>query len=111
MTLLVNLGLLLVAFLAFFLAVLGYFLVSQTFQARRRRGVLSKDGVMFLVAGGLFVAFTAGYIEIFEFAFRLPYSVPVDLGIGLLAVTIAAASAYLLANRFEQNRMRLKARQ
>lgn len=111
MTLLVNLGLLLVAFSAFFLAVLGYFLVSQTFQARRRRGVLSRDGVMFLVAGGLFVAFTAGYIEIFEFAFRLPYSAPVDLGIGLLAVAIAAVSAYFLASRLEQHRIRLETRQ
>ncbi|MET1411119.1 hypothetical protein ABVF61_02570 [Roseibium sp. HPY-6] len=111
MTLLVNLGLLLVAFAAFFLAVFGYFLVSQTFQARRRRGVLSKDAVMFLVAGCLFAVFTAGYIEIFEFAFRLPFSAPVDLGIGLLAVAAAAAGAYLLANRFEQHRLRLKARQ
>lgn len=104
MTFFLDLGLLLAALTAFFLSVLGYYLVSRLFQSKRRRGLLAGDGAAFLAAGGLFVAFTASFIEIFEFAFRLPYPAMIDLGIGLTAVFLASASAHLLATRLSKAR-------
>lgn len=104
MTFYLDLGLLLAALTAFFFTVLGYFLISRFFQAKRRRGLLAGDGAAFLAAGGLFVAFTASFIEIFEFAFRLPYPAVIDLGIGLSAVFLASATAHLLATRLVKAR-------
>ncbi|WP_306145226.1 hypothetical protein [Roseibium sp. MMSF_3412] len=102
MTIYLDLGLLLAALTAFFFSVLGYFLISRFFQAKRRRGILAGDGAAFLAAGGLFIAFTASFIEIFEFAFRLPYPAMIDLGIGLTAVFLASATAHLLAKRLSK---------
>lgn len=104
MTFYLDLGLLLAALTAFFFSVLGYFLISRLFQSKRRRGLLATDGAAFLAAGGLFVAFTASFIEIFEFAFRLPYPAMIDLGIGLSAVFLASATAHLLATRLSKVR-------
>ncbi|WP_305984182.1 hypothetical protein [Roseibium sp. MMSF_3544] len=108
MSVLFDAGLLLVAILVFFLAVLGYFLVSNMFQSENRRGLLSKDGVTFVIAGVLFLVFTASYMEIFEFAFRLPYPAFVDLGIGLLAVLVSSAAAYRLAGVLSKRRARVR---
>ncbi len=105
MTYFLDLGLLLAALTAFFLTVLGYFLVSRLFQSKRRRGILARDSAAFLAAGGLFVAFTASFIEIFEFAFRLPYPATIDLGIGLTAVFLASTLAHLLATRLSKARL------
>lgn len=104
MSLIFDAGLLLAATIVFFLSVLGYFLLSSKFQSRRRRGLLSRDGVTFLVAGILFLTFTASYMEIFAFAFRLPYPAFVDLGIGLLAVFVTSGVAYVLATKLVQNK-------
>ncbi|MEM8700800.1 MAG: hypothetical protein AAGF82_03165 [Pseudomonadota bacterium] len=104
MTFYLDLGLLLAALTAFFLTVLGYFLISRLFQSKRRRGLLASDGAAFLAAGVLFVGFTASFIEIFEFAFRLPYPAMVDLGIGLSSVFAASAVAHLLATRLSKPR-------
>lgn len=102
MDILFNAGLLLIAVVVFFLTVLGYFLVSRMFQSESRRGLLSRNSVTFSIAASLFVLFTASYLEIFAFAFRLPYSAVVDLGIGLVAVALSSAAAYLLARQVSQ---------
>ncbi|MBO6894761.1 MAG: hypothetical protein JJ866_22665 [Roseibium sp.] len=96
MNVLFNAGILAIASLIFSATVLGYFLVSKFFQSENRTGRLSGDGIALLMAGALFVAFTASYIEIFDFAFRLPYPAIIDLGIGLGAVALAVAVAHTL---------------
>jgi len=110
MSVLLDAGLLLAAVLVFFASVLGYFLLSNVFQSKRRRGLLSRDGFTFLIAGGLFLTFTASYMEIFAFAFRLPYPASVDLGIGLLAVFGTSVIAYKFATRLVENRSRHRKR-
>ncbi|MEO9775504.1 hypothetical protein [Roseibium sp.] len=81
----------------FFLVVLTYFLASAYFQSHRRRGRFSGDGFAFLLSGGLLVAFTASYLEIFLIALRLPLSASLDLAIGVTAVTAAITGARALA--------------
>ncbi|CTQ51586.1 hypothetical protein LP7551_00098 [Roseibium album] len=94
MSVLFNVSILLLITAVFSVTVFGYFLVSRFFQSEKRSGRLSGDGIALLIAGVLFAAFTASYIEIFDFAFRLPYSAYVDLGIGLASVVAAVAVAH-----------------
>jgi H+/Cl- antiporter ClcA len=96
MSVLFNVSILLLITAVFSVTVFGYFFVSRFFQSEKRSGRLSGDGIALLIAGVLFAAFTASYIEIFDFAFRLPYSAYVDLGIGLASVAAAVAIAHTM---------------
>jgi len=96
-SMLLDSGLLALATGFFFLVVLGYFLSSGFFQSTRRRGRFTGDGLALLLSGGLFVAFTAGYMEIFVVAFRLPFTAYQDLAIGLFSVALAGIAAFASA--------------
>lgn len=98
-------GLLGLATGVFCLSVLSYLLVSGTFQSRRRRGWWSGDGMAFVVAGVLFLAFSASYLEIFAIAFRLPFSAYQDLLIGLGAVGLAMGLAKTTSTWLEKRRI------
>ncbi|WP_298965434.1 hypothetical protein [uncultured Roseibium sp.] len=99
MSMYVTLGILLLTTVIFSAVVLGYFLASKSFQSENRSG----DGGVLLIAGGLFIAFTASFIEIFDFAFRLPFSEYVDLGIGLASVVAAVLAAQAVFAVFSRN--------
>jgi len=82
----------------------AYFRVSEHFQSETRdqRG-WGSDRVSMLLAIGLVAGFTVSYIEIFIYAFRLPFSGPVDVTIGLAAAMMAMAAAYT-AQSFSEKR-------
>ena len=92
-------GLLLLITGLFCATVFTYLRVSGFFQSRRRRGLFSGDGMAFVLAGGLFLAFTGSFLEIFALAFRLPFGAYPDLVIGLAAVAVAVVLARFLAFR------------
>jgi hypothetical protein len=73
----------------------AYFRVSGHFQSdtRDQKG-WGSDRISILLAIGLVIGFTASYIEIFIYAFRLPFSGAVDVTIGLAAALIAMSGAY-----------------
>lgn len=96
MSVMLNASILLLVTAIFSVTVFGYFLVSRYFQSENRSGRLSGDGIALLIAAVLFGVFTASYVEIFDFAFRLPYSAFVDLGIGLASVAAAVVFAHML---------------
>ena len=93
--------------LVFATSIFGYFWVSKAFQSEERAGWLAGDGRALLVAGILFCAFTASYIEIFDFAFRLPYPAIADIGIGLGLVGLAVAAAYAAFTLIRRRAVRL----
>jgi len=93
-------GLLMLITGLFCATVFAYLRVSAFFQSRRRRGFFSGDGMAFVLAGILFLAFTGSFLEVFALSFRLPFGAYPDLAIGLGAVAAAVILARLLAHSF-----------